>query len=388
MKSKKNSFYHRNKIRIWIFSVVAVLVVIRLILPFVLLHFVNKELANLKGYYGHVHDIDLSIYRGAYQVQDAYLNKSDTNTHEQTPFIALKEADLSVEWRALFKGKIVGEIYLMQPELIFTMDKVEPKQVQKDSTTFKDLLDEFMPLQINRFEVMQGKLRFKDPFSRPPVDISMKEVYVVAENLKSVVDTNKLLPGTVYAEADVYEGKLTMNMKVDPLADEPAFDLNAKLENTNLPLMNDFFKAYGKFDVNKGRFGLYSEFASKDNKFDGYVKPVITDLDVLGKEDSHDSFLHKLWEGLVGSAGEIFENQKKDQFATKLEIKGNFKDPALGTWGAVVEVLKNAFVQALQPAIDNQINIASVDKEKKEKKKTFLQKIFSKNKKQEAENRN
>jgi hypothetical protein len=46
-------------------------------------------------------------------------------------------------------------------------------------------------------------------------------------------------------------------------------------------------------------------------------------------------------------------------------------------WYAIGRVLRNAFIEALQPSIDNEINIATVDKPKEEKK-TFLQKVFGK----------
>jgi len=377
MKHSGKTIYSRHRLKIWIGAVVALLIIFRLILPFILLKVINKELASLDGYNGHVQDIDLAIYRGAYNIYDFYLNKVDTNTNQQTPFIDFKKADLSLQWAALFHGRIVGELYITKPQVLFTLEKVEPKDVQKDSSTLKELLDDLMPLKINRFEIIDGRLRYKDPGSKPPVDISMTEIYVLAENLSSVVDSNKLLPGVVHADAVLYAGNLTMDMKINPLLDEPTFDLNAELKNTSLPMLNEFFKAYGKVDVSKGTFGLYAEFATKEGKFNGYVKPLITDLKVLGHEDQKDALLQKMWEGLVGVAGEVFENQPKDQLGTKIPIKGEFKDPLIDNWTALVEILKNAFIHALQPAIDDQINIKSVD-QPDEKKKGFLHKLFAK----------
>jgi len=127
--------------------------------------------------------------------------------------------------------------------------------------------------------------------------------------------------------------------------------------------------------VNKGTFGLYTEVAAKEGSFVGYVKPIIKDLDVLGKEDRDDNLLQKTWEGIVGGVGQVFKNQSKDQVATKVEFEGKLKNPNTDTWSAIGNVLENAFIRAIQPAIDKEINIASID-EKKGEKKTFLQKIF------------
>ena len=369
---------HRKRKAFYFFMGFIVLIVIaRLVLPYVVLHLVNKNLATMKGYYGHVKDIDLAIIRGAYKVDSIYLDKKDTVTNKQTPFFAASIIDLSVEWKALFKGSIVGEVVLQEPMLRFTKDKVEPKDVARDSSALKELLDDFMPLRINRCEINNGRVQYIDESTKPKVDLQMTKLHVLAENLRNSYDSTVVLPATIDASANVYEGTLTFDAKANPLAVSPTFDMSAELKNTNMVKLNDFFQAYAKIDVNRGTFGLYTEVAAKEKKFAGYVKPIIKDLDVLGKEDRKDNLLQKLWEGVAGTVAEIFENQPKDQLATKIPFKGDLDDPQTNVWYALSNVLQNAFIHALQPTIDNEITIGSV-KVGKDEKKTFLQKIFSK----------
>lgn len=367
---KRKAFY-------FLIGFIALIVIVRIILPYVVLHLVNKNLATMKGYYGHVKDIDLEIIRGAYKVDSIYLNKKDTITDKQTPFFAASLIDLSVEWKALFKGSIVGEVAMQEPMLRFTKDKVEPKDVAKDSSALKELLDDFMPLQINRCEINNGRIQYIDESTKPKVDLQMTDLHLLAENLRNSYDSTVVLPATIDASANVYEGTLTFDAKANPLAVTPTFDMSAELKNTNMVKLNDFFQAYAKIDVNKGIFGLYTEVAAKDKKFAGYVKPIIKDLDVLGKEDRKDNLLQKLWEGAAGTVAEIFENQRKDQLATKIPFKGDMDKPDTNVWYALSNVLQNAFIHALQPTIDNEISIGSV-KVGKDEDKTFLQKIFSK----------
>jgi len=362
-------------------SVVVLLIIIRLILPYVVLHYANKALANVKGYYGHIDDIDLSIYRGAYIINDIYLNKVDSVSKQQTPFFKSRNIDLSVEWGALFHGSIVGKLTFNSTELIFTKDKADLTDIKKDTTDFRKLLKNFMPLKVNRFEINDGTIRYADNTSTPKVDIALKQTHILALNLKSVIDDKVELPSTVTAQANAYEGTLNFNMKLNALADNATFYLTAEIKNTNLVLLNDFLKAYGNFDVHRGNLGLYTEMAAKDGKFKGYVKPIITDLKVVGPEDRHDTFFNKVWEQIVGAAGVIFRNQKKDQVATKVNIEGSFKNPKTNTLDAIWEVLLNAFVQALLPEIDNTISINSVKTETPQDKRNFLQRIFSSGKK-------
>lgn len=368
-----------RKRKLWIIlgSVVLLLVIVRLILPYVVLRLVNDRLTKIKGYYGHVNDIDIALLRGAYKLDSIYINKLDSNTNKQTPFFSAGEVDLSVEWKALFKGSVVGEMVFERPMITFTKDKVEPKKVTKDSSSFKDLKQDLMPLQINRVEINDGTIKYRDDTSKPKVDIALTNAQILALNLRNSYDSSALLPASVNATANIYEGDLRLNVKLNPLAEEPTFDLNTEIKDTNLVKLNEFFQAYAKVDVNKGKFGLYAEAAGKDGRFKGYVKPLIQDLDVVGREDRHDNILRKLWESLVGTVGEVFENQSKDQLATKVPFEGSLKKPDSNVWQAIGAVLQNAFIRAIQPSIDQEINIAAVDT-KKEEKKTFLQKVFGK----------
>lgn len=364
-----------------VISIIVLLIIIRLILPSIILHYANKSLASLDNYYGHIEDIDIALIRGAYRVDSIFINQVDSATKEQTPFFSTDVIDLSIEWSAILKGRIVGKIIFENPALVFTKDKVEPKEVQKDTSDFRKVLKDLMPLKVNRFEVINGTLAYKDETSKPKVDIKMDRIHIVALNFSSVEDTS-LLPATVTANAHVYKGEFDLKMQIDPLADDPTFDLNAELKDTSLPEFNEFFKAYADLDVNKGTFGLYTEIAAKDRKFTGYVKPVINDLDVLGPEDKKDTFLKKAWEGIAGSVGKLLENPKKDQVAAKVPIEGQFDETTIGTWYAISTVLNNAFIQALYPSLDYQINIADVEAEKPEEKKGFLERIFSKDDKE------
>jgi len=355
--------------------VVIVLICVRISLPYVILYFANKNLASMPGYYGHIEDIDLALIRGAYRIDSIFINKQDTITKKQTKFFSASAIDLSIEWRALLHRSIVGEVVFDRPNLRFTREKVEPKDVEKDSSDLKELKKDFMPLQVNRFEILNGNVRYLDGTSNPKVDILMTNLHVVATNLRNSYDSSKLLPAKVIARAKVYEGEFTFNMNINPLAKKPTFDLNAELKDTNLVLLNDFFKAYAKIDVNKGKFGMYTEVAAKDAAFKGYVKPIIKDLDVLGHEDRNDNIFRKMWEGLVGFVGQVFKNQTKDQVATKIPFEGRLDNPETNIWITITNVLQNAFIQAIQPSIDSEINIASVGTPKPEKK-TFFEKLF------------
>lgn len=358
--------------------IVGVLVLIRAALPYVLLRFANDRLMKTEGYYGHIRDLDLALIRGAYTLQGFYLDKKDSATDERTPFLSAGEIDLSVHWGALLHGRIVGELVVDTAEVRFTKEAAEPADLQKDTASFGDLLHDFMPLKINRLEFHNSAVRYVDPTSSPKVDVQLSDVDLLATNLTNVVDKSKVLPARVEASAGLYGGHLSLDMGLDPLAKQPTLDMNVELTTTELAQLNELLQAYASVDVSKGTMSLYSEIATKDGAFTGYVKPVIKDLKVLGPEDRNDSFFHKLYEGLVGAVGSVLTNPRKEQIATKVELKGKLSDPSTGVIYAVIQLLRNAFIQALIPALDEDITINSVGEIEQKDDRNFIQKLFGK----------
>lgn len=370
----------RKKWLIALLILVVILVVARIILPYFVLKYVNKTLSELKEYKGHVEDIDIALIRGAYQIIDIRIDKIDSvsNKVDTIPFFKSPQIDLSVQWNAIFKGAIVGEIYVTDPVLNFVKGKHKNEDVKADTADFRTTIDKLMPLTINHFEIENGQIHYIDKYSSPHVDIAMTHLEIKADNLSNVNDSAKLLPAKLIASGDVYEGRFDLNVDFNAFEKQPTFDLNAGLKNIQMVPLNDFFKAYANFKVEQGNLGLYTEFAAKKGNFKGYVKPIIKDIKIKREGD----FLDIVWENTVAGAATILENRKKEQLATKVPIEGKFENAETDLWTAVTYVLRNAFVYALKPTIDNEINIWKVEQEDKDK--TLLQKIFGKKNKDEG----
>jgi hypothetical protein len=275
-------------------------------------------------------------------------------------------------------GRLVGKLDFEYPSLRFTKNKTDPSKVQKDTSDFRKLLRSFMPLKVNRLMINHGNIHYIDDNSTPKVDIYMNETHLLAQNLSNVVDSSKL-PSKIEANATSYGGNFTFNMRLNALADNPLFDMKAKLENADLTKFNNFLLAYANFDVDRGKFGMYMELAANDGKFIGYVKPFIKDLKVIGPKDRHDSILHLMWEEIVAAVLVILKNHPHDQIATKIPIIGTFnKTTNIDKWGAVAILIRDAFIQALIPSLDNEIDINSVYNPPSDEKKGFWKKLFKK----------
>lgn len=350
---KKNMFK-------FLLGCLVLVVLLRIILPYIVLFYANKKLSTLDGYFGHIKDIDIALFRGAYIIKDIYIEKVNASQGTRTPFFSSPRIDLSVEWKALFDRKIVGKVEFERPILQYTLHKTIGKTAEKDSTDFIQLMKDFMPLRINRFLVTDGQIHYIDEHSRPFVDVPLTRIFILGKGLTNESVATNELPASIEMNGYLYNGYLTVNVKLDPLKKEPTFDLDGKLTQTDLIYLNSFFTAYGNFDLKKGTMSVYTEFAARDQEFKGYVKPLVKDLDIVQFNKEEGNPLQITWEAFIGSTAEIFQNQPKGRLGSKVPIEGKFKHPEVHIIDAILSILKNAFIKALQPSIDHSVNINNV----------------------------
>jgi hypothetical protein len=136
--------------------------------------------------------------------------------------------------------------------------------------------------------------------------------------------------------------------------------------------LNDFFTAYSKVDIEKGTFSLYSELVVNDSEITGYVKPVAQNVKIVNWEKDKKNPLNLAWQAIVGLLAEFFENQKENQFATKVPLEGNLKDVKSGVWPTIWNVFRNGFIKAFEKNTDNTIQFTTSKKapeDPKEKKR-------------------
>jgi uncharacterized protein involved in outer membrane biogenesis len=106
--------------------VIVTLIIARAALPFAVKTYVNHTLDKIPGYRGRLNDVDIHLWRGAYEIIGLDIIKSDGKV--PVPFFSVKSADLSVQWRELFHGSVVGKITLDQPKLNFVENAEKEKK--------------------------------------------------------------------------------------------------------------------------------------------------------------------------------------------------------------------------------------------------------------------
>jgi uncharacterized protein involved in outer membrane biogenesis len=340
---------------ILIAMVILAIIVVRLALPGIVKNYVNKKLNELPGYTGHVGDIDIHLLRGAYVIKDLLLKKK--SDPDKYPFLEVYRADLSLEWRSLFKGRLVGKVILDRPVVnILTTEEIS-KEPSKDSWT--KTVKALMPMTINKLQVNVGSFAYRDLNKKPPTDLHIDRMQLTALNLANVQKAADPLPSQVHLTGtSIGEGHLKLDMKVNVLKDIPDFDMGMELTAANLLSLNGFFEANAKMDIERGSIDIFSNLKMKDGEMDGYVKPFIKDLKVLDvKKDirKKGGVVRVVKKAVVGLFAKAVTNPKTKKIATVIPIKGSVKDPKTSGWATFVGVLKNAFIHAFHESLTNEI---------------------------------
>ena len=222
------------------------------------------------------------------------------------------------------------------------------KQIEKQNNL------PFVDISVGEFDITNSSFSFSDKTSDPNYRLFFSDADIALKNL-----SNHQQQGT----ADLtlrgkFMGTGDTNVSGSFLASQqgPAFDLNVAIQNTDLPSMNDIMRAYGKFDVAAGKFTVFSEVGIKNGDISDYVKPMFSDLEVYDyQKDKRTGVLHQAKELMIGGASHLFKNRSTQQVATKVELKGKLTGPDISTWQAIVQVLHNAFIQAILPGFDRAV---------------------------------
>lgn len=327
--------------------VVGVLVIARLLLPYIVKTIVNDRLASMDGYRGRVLDIDISLLRGAYVIRDLRIEKVDGDV--PVPFLTAPEIDISLEWAALLHGSVVAELVFQDPEMNFVGGRASQMGGGND---WRDVVDDLVPITINRLEIHRGRIHYRDYSASPDVDVLLSGLEVQGTGLSTEHDEANPLPAHIDAHGTVQRsGNLEFAVRLDPWAERPTFDLDLGMESLNARELNRLLRAYAGVDAEAGRFYVYSEVQSRNGQFRGYVKPMTEGLSLFRFGEGGDAF-DQFGDLMLQLVVDLFENHGTDRFATRVHVAGSIEDVQTDGWEAILGVLANSFIEAIEHGVE------------------------------------
>ena len=351
----------RRYLPLWLLLVLAtLLVLLHLALPPLVRHYLNQNLADMGEYRGQVDDVDLAWWRGAYRIEGLLIEKKDKRV--QAPLFTAPGIDIAISWRALWhEHAVVGEVEFERPTLNFVDGGDKGESQTGEGVDWRDQLDALLPITLNEIRVIEGQLSFRNFTAEPPVHVYASGINATLYNLTNTTDAQGRRVATFEGTGRLFNrSPIEATARFDPFTEWEDFELNLRATDIALKQLNDFSRAYGKFDFAGGSGDLVVEVQATDGRLNGYIKPLFRNVDVFDLEQDVEnedkSLLRGLWEAVVGGGQEALQNQREDQFATRIELSGSTRDADVSPFQAFIAILRNAFVEAFTARFERSSN--------------------------------
>ena len=332
-------------------GILVLLVALSIALPYLVRNYLNDKLANMGDYRGQVTDVDLALWRGAYRINGLEIIKVDGKV--PVPFVKAPLVDLAVSWHSLwYDHAVVAKVLFIQPEVNFVDGGANQQASQTGKgTDWREQLSKLAPITLDEVRIEDGKIAFHNFNSKPPVNINATDVNASFYNLTNVVDVKGKRDARFEGKALLQgQAPLEATATFDPLSDFENFEFRFRAKDLQLKRMNDFASAYGKFDFKAGTGDVVIEAQAENGRLTGYIKPLLRDVEVFDwqqdVENQDKNIFRSIWEAVVGASETVLKNQRKNQFATRVELSGSVHQQNVSAFSAVIAILRNGFIQA------------------------------------------
>jgi uncharacterized protein DUF748 len=240
-------------------------------------------------------------------------------------------------------------IHTAQTAVVEKRRAQQVKQVAREVSNAPGVL-----LRADQLRLVQGTLGFVNRAARPEYRLFLEDAEVHLHNF-----SNRLTEGTAAAKVTgtfMGSGRTLVGASFRPETKGPDFALAASVEHTDMRALNDLLRAYGKLDVVQGFFSVYTEMRVQHRAVRGYVKPLIRELDVYDtRQDQAKGLFQQLYEAAAGGISQLLENFPRDEVATTADIAGPLENPQSSTWQVLVNLIQNAFFQAILPGFEREL---------------------------------
>ena len=189
--------------------------------------------SQLKGYTVHIVRVRPHLWRLGLDLDSLVLVQ---NMHPDPPVADFGALKFSMAMAELFHFKIAGDLIIERPALHINLI-----QIEEEARTY----------------------------------VSLKNLSNHADQTRSEFHARGAFMGS---------GATVISGSVRSTASPADYDVHLKLDNAKLPDLNGFMMAHAGMDVADGLFSVYTEITVKEGKVDGYLKPLIRNLEIYDKQ--------------------------------------------------------------------------------------------------------
>lgn len=196
----------------------------------------RKLNTNLQGYTARLGAVDFHPLDFSLELRNLVIVQ---NAHPELPVLSLPKLSASVQWRALFAGRLVADFLLEQMAIYVNRKQTQKEIADKVSVQdrgWQQALESIYPLKINEFRIKDGSVTYVDDGPFPPLQI--RQLNLRAGNIRNVWSPEHVYPSNLHLEGQVFDsGELVLDGHANFLA-EPHVALNVQLTLKQIELQS------------------------------------------------------------------------------------------------------------------------------------------------------
>ncbi len=340
--------------------IVALLILIRFAGSPIATQVVNKKLAGMPQFTGHVDSVQLALWRGTVSVRNLQL--SDRSHPEDGAIVIVPHAMLSLAWAPIFQGRLGGEGAVDHAQVIMIKRAETAKDEQEKAKkltkpvvrAWQDVLAKQFPIEFQKIEIKNAQIRFDDRTDPQAVSLTLDQINLTLAGFSNREKSEQPLPATLKMNARMGgTGGVVLEAQADPAESMPRFEVKLEIKALSLPQIHDFLVRYALVDVSSGEFELYTEVSAANGTYSGYTKPFFKELKFKAVPDPEKSVIQRTATKVAAAVGNLLKNDR-GEVATKAPFHGNFEDNKVDVWVTLENLLRNAFIQALREGLEGQ----------------------------------
>lgn len=346
-------------------TIVFLIFIIRAAAPPLILRQLNAFLGSFSPLYaGHINDINLGVFRGAYQVVGLDLRlKNEKGAPQENPFFQAQLIDISIAWRDLLKGQLTADVDVDGARAILSdhvIDAFKKASAQAKADS-KKARDKLIPLRLERIDIRDSTFQLAEVASIP--ESSRFRLSKIQGRLSNITANAQTPLSLMTVQASLFDAApikvvATLNTLQEPMA----WDMDAELRDFPLSQANPWLKRKLPLTFTSGKLDAYSEMRSENGRIEGYVKPFVHKADVVANNESFKGLKHFGIEVTTAAVNLILRDAKDKTMATKVLFAYDNGKFELNKAEAISKAIKNGFSDKIPEGLDNEISLSEKSK--------------------------
>jgi len=203
-------------------------------------------------------------------------------------------------------------------------------------------------LKVDALKLTHSQLGFVNEGVSPSYRLFMADMNLTLKNLSNQADQG----ASEFQARGSFMGSGTtvVSGEFRSTATPAEASVRLKLDDARLVDLNGMLRTHADVDVADGLFSVYTEMTVKNNRVEGYIKPLIKNLKIYDRQkDQGKPFGKRVKMHVLQFFANLFKNHDSRAVATVVRISGSTHDPKTSEWEIIRKLIGNGLSRAILP---------------------------------------